>query len=136
MVCYRIYLLCPVHERENRNILNDKCLKLLIRQNCGYLFEMRETNGSQVIVVDICDSDASDFLWHLPYPFTVLFVVLRSSKQLLFSHRVFEWKRPCHSRLPNDKGVYWAAKAIEKHLGNVKIDIEDYLYALQPNETK
>lgn len=95
---------------------------------------MRESNGSYVVILDICDSDASDFLWHLPSPFTVLFVVIRNSKQILFAHRVFQWKLPCISRIPSDKAVYWSAKSLENHLETVKIDIADYLHAIQPND--
>ena len=131
MTCYRVYLLCPVHEVEKRNTLNMKCLSLLAKQNGGYIREERETNGSYVYVIDICDSDAGDFLWHLPSPFTTLFVTYRDTQQLLFSHRVFGMKIPCRSRILDDKAVYWAAKSLEKHLGPVKIELEDYLYACQ-----
>lgn len=137
MVCYRIYLLCPIHKREKANILNEKCLTLLVKQNGGYLREIRESSGSNVIILDICDKDASDFLWQLPYPFTVLFVLLRTTEQLLFAHRVFGFKLACRSRVLDDKAVYWSAKALEKHLGDIKIELEDYLYVYtKPNEAK
>jgi hypothetical protein len=131
MTCYRLFLLCPVHVMERRNALNLKCLTLLAKQNGGYIREMRESNGSNVIVMDICDSDASDFLWHLPSPFTALFVIYRESQQLLFAHRVFGLKIPCRSRILDDKAVYWSAKSLENHLADVKIELEDYLYAVQ-----
>lgn len=135
MTCYRIYLVCPMNARANTNILNQKCITVLVRQNGGGLVEMRETNGSTVSVVDICDTDASSLLWNLPYPFTVLFVVIRKSSEVLFAHRVFKWNIICRSRMLSDKGVYWAAKSLENHLGNVKIDRDDYLQAVQPNDT-
>ncbi len=134
MVCYRIFLLCPLFAIENRNTLNDKCLKLLVKQNNGYLIEIRESHGSNIIVLDICDKDASHFMWHLPFPFTVLFVVVRNTNALLFSHRIFKFKVPCISRDSIVKGVYWSAKSLENHLGNVKIEIEDYLHAIQSYE--
>jgi hypothetical protein len=131
MTCYRIYLLYPLHRIEKRNALNMKCLSILIKQNNGLLRDSRESNGSQVLVVDICDKDASEFLWHLPYPFTSLFVLFRESNQVLFSHRVFGLHIPCRSRILDDKAVYWAAKSLEKHLGEVKIELEDYLSVSQ-----
>ncbi len=127
MTCYRIFLLCPIHKNESRNTLNMKCLSILIKQNNGYLREIRESSGSNIIVVDICEKDASEFLWKLPFPFTTLFVTFRESEVLLFSHRVFGMNIPCRSRILDDKAVYWAAKALEKHLGDVKIELEDYL---------
>ena len=135
MTCYRIYLLCPIHTRAGRNNLNKKYLDILIKQNAGYLVEVRESNGSNIIVLDICDNDAGNFLWKLPSPFTVLFVVFRQTQQLLFAHRVFGFHLPCRSRILHDKSVYWSAKSLENHLGTSKIDMKDYLVAIQPNDT-
>jgi hypothetical protein len=134
MVCYRIFLLCPIYELENQNTLNFKCIDVLTRQNGGYLREMRQSHESYIYILDICDRDASEFLWQLPHPFTVLFVFYRDNQQVLFAHRVFQLRILCRSRIYDDKAVFWSAKALEKHLGDVKIDTKAYLEAFQANE--
>jgi hypothetical protein len=126
MTCYRIYLLCPIQALLNQNILNDKCLKLLSRQNNGYLRSTKEINGSILHILDFCDKDASEFLWQLPYPFTVLFITYRDSEILLFSHRIFQKKIVCSSRNLYDKAAYWSAKSLEKHLGLSKLEEEAF----------
>ena len=117
MPCFYISIICPISNNSTVNSQNNLYFERHVRENGGDINFLNMEGKHFIYEVSICDDDAVGFLKFLTKPFSVAYILYKSTKTLFYknSHIQLPYVAPPKKdKLLKD--VYWYASQCESNI--------------------